>query len=261
MEKFDPKTLKYLYRPAKDSHKGQNGKLVVIGGSNLFHSASMWSLEVASRIVDMVFYSSVPVNEAIVKKQKERFHDGIIVPQGKLNEYIEEADCVLIGPGMLRSELTRDQTNSLLKNHSEKKWVVDGGSLQVMDRNLLNKNMIVTPHHKEYELLFGDERPAEMAEKYQCTIVLKGKEDMICDAKQCVINQTGNEGMTKGGTGDVLAGLIAALYCKNDAFLAASCGTYLNGLAGDKLYERVGRFFNASDLVNELARVMKEVLQ
>src|SRR3990167_655551 len=100
MDQFEPKILTQLYRPPKNSHKGQNGKLLVIGGSDLFHSASMWSLEVASRIVDMVFYSSVPVNEAIVKKQKERFHDGIVVPQGKLNEYIKEADCVLIGPGM-----------------------------------------------------------------------------------------------------------------------------------------------------------------
>ena len=74
------------------------------------------------------------------------------------------------------------------------------------------------------------------------------------------MNKTGNEGMTKGGTGDVLAGLIAALYCKNDVFLAASCGTYLNGLAGDELYERVGPYFNASDLVREIPRVMKKVI-
>ena len=260
MDQFEPKILTQLYRPAKDSHKGQNGKLLVIGGSNLFHSASMWSLEVASRIVDMVFYSSVPVNEAIVKKQKERFHDGIIVPKDKLDEYIEEADCVLIGPGMDRSDLTKQKTNTLLAKHQDKKWVVDGGALQVMDKALLNQNMIITPHHQEYQLLFGAESVDKMAKQYDCTIVLKGKEDMICDANQCVINQTGNEGMTKGGTGDVLAGLIAALYCKNEAFLAASCGTYLNGLAGDKLYERVGRYFNATDLVHELPKVMGEVL-
>lgn len=257
MDQFNVKTLKQLYRPPKDSHKGQNGKLLVIGGSNLFHSASMWSLEVASRIVDMVFYSSVPVNEAIITKQKERFHDGIIVPQGKLDEYIDEADCVLIGPGMERDEATRKKVNDLLKKYPHSKWVIDGGALQVMDKNLLNKNMIVTPHHQEYKLLFGNEPIGAMAQKYGCTIVLKGEEDIICDAQRCVVNKTGNEGMTKGGTGDVLAGLVAALYCKNNAFLAASCGTYLNGLAGDKLYQRVGRFFNASDLVKELPAVMR----
>ena len=91
------------------------------------------------------------------------------------------------------------------------------------------------------------------------TVVLKGREDLICQGDKLVVNRTGNEGMTKGGTGDVLAGLIAALYCKNEAFLAASAGTYINGLAGDKLYERVGRYFNASDLVKEIPAVMKKV--
>ncbi|MDZ7586493.1 MAG: NAD(P)H-hydrate dehydratase [Patescibacteria group bacterium] len=260
MNQFDPIILKQLYRPLKDSHKGENGKLLVVGGSELFHAASMWSLEVASRVVDMVFYSSVPVNEAIIKKQKERFHDGIVVPRGKLEKYIEEADCILIGPGMERDEKTREKVNELLGKYQDKKWVVDGGALQVMDKNLLNEKMIITPHHQEYKLLFGEEKAEIVAKKYNCVMVLKGKNDRICDAKQCLINQTGNEGMTKGGTGDVLAGLIAALYCKNEAFLAAACGTYLNGLAGDRLYERVGRYFNASDLVREIPGVMGEVL-
>jgi NAD(P)H-hydrate epimerase len=221
----------------------------------------MWSLEVASRIVDMVFYSSVPINEAIVRKQKERFHDGIIVPKDKFEEYIDEADCVLIGPGMDRSKLTKTKTDRFLSEHPNKKWVVDGGALQVMDKKWLSPKMILTPHHKEYELLFSQEPVEAMAKKYRCTIVLKGKEDIICDSEQCLVNKTGNEGMTKGGTGDVLAGLVAALYCKNDAFLSAACGTYLNGLAGDKLYERVGPYFNASDLVHELPSVMNEVIK
>lgn len=225
----------------------------------MFHSASMWSLEVASRIVDMVFYSSVPVNEAIVKKQKERFHDGIVVPKNRLGEYIDESDCILIGPGMDRSEETREKTNDLLKKYPGKKWVIDGGALQVMDKSLLNQKMIVTPHHQEYKILFQDADIQAMAKKHGCTIVLKGKEDIICDSGQCLVNKTGNEGMTKGGTGDVLAGLVAALYCKNSAFLAAACGTYLNGLAGDRLYTLVGPYFNASDLVHELPGVMKEM--
>ena len=125
--------------------------MLVIGGSELFHSASLWALEVASRIVDMVFYSSVPVNEAIVRKQKERFHDGIIVPKNKLPEYIEEADCVLIGPGngkvrirgikaikllkdlrafapkeLMEKGETGLLVNYLLKKYPNKKWVVDG---------------------------------------------------------------------------------------------------------------------------------------
>src|ERR1043165_7891895 len=80
MKHFNPDDLKNLYVPPSGSHKGQNGKLLIIGGSHLFHAASLWALQIASRVVDMVFYSSVPEN------------------------YIEEADAVLIGPGMLRVE-------------------------------------------------------------------------------------------------------------------------------------------------------------
>ena len=263
--KFDKNDLKKLYSPKQSSHKGQNGKLLLIGGSELFHAASMWALETASRIVDMVFYSSVPVNEEIVKKQKERFHDGIVVPEGKLEEYLKEADCVLIGPGMDRSERTKKLVNDLLKKYPKKRWVIDGGALQMMDRDLLTETMIVTPHIKEFKRLFkvdrNGEMVAKMAKKHKCTIVLKGEEDLVCDEQKCIVSQTGNEGMTKGGTGDVLAGLIAALYCKNEAFLAASSGTYLNGLAGDRLYSMVGTNFNTSDLVKELPKVMTEVMK
>ncbi len=287
MEEFDLKILKKLYRPKKDSHKGQNGKLLVIGGSELFHSASLWSLEVASRIVDMVFYSSVPVNEEIVKKQKKRFNDGIVVPEGKLEEYLEEADVVLIGPGMARHSLgklsknlsdlkafafkelmlegnTQLIVNYLLNKYPKKKWVVDGGALQMVYKKLLTKSMIITPHKKEFERVFGvkgnEETAKKVAEDFGGVVILKGKQDLICSGKVCVMNETGNEGMTKGGTGDVLAGLIAALYCKNDAFLSAQFGVYLNGLAGDRLYELVGPYFNASDLVKELPKVMAEVV-
>ncbi len=264
MEEFKAEELKKLYQPSKNSHKGQNGKLLVIGGSELFHAASMWALEVASRIVDMVFYASTPVNEAIVKQQKERFGDGIVVPKGELDEYLKEADCVLIGPGMVRGEETKAKVDSLLKKYPDKRWVIDGGALQMMDKELLTKTMIVTPHIKEFKRLFGVDQNGEevqkMAKKYGCTIVLKGLEDVVCDGSRCVVNKTGNEGMTKGGTGDVLAGLIAGLYCKNEAFLAASCGVYLNGLTGDRLYSMVGTNFNASDLVKELPKVMGEVI-
>lgn len=268
MGKIDQQVFKKLYRPQQDSHKGQNGKLLVIGGSDLFHAASLWALETASRIVDMVFYASTPVNEEIVRKQKDRFHDGIVVPKGELNEYLEEADCVLIGPGMERGKKTKTMVNSLVKKYPNKKWVVDGGALQMMDKKLLTKTMIITPHTKEFKRLFSHSAKAprdkgvvqQMAKKYGCVIVLKGNEDVVCDKSSCLINQTGNEGMTKGGTGDVLAGLVAGLYCMNEAMLAASAGVYINGLAGDRLHAMVGSYFNATDLMREIPKVMGEAV-
>ena len=99
MNEFNPKDLKKLYIPPPSSHKGQNGKLMIVGGSELFHGASLWALKIASRIVDMVFYSSVPENNEIVQKAKQEFRDGIVIRRNQIESYIEEADCVLIGPG------------------------------------------------------------------------------------------------------------------------------------------------------------------
>ncbi|MBI2431205.1 MAG: NAD(P)H-hydrate dehydratase [Candidatus Levybacteria bacterium] len=267
MQEFDLSDLKKLYKPQKDSHKGQNGKLMVIGGSKLFHAASLWPLTVASRIVDMVYYSSVEENNNVVLHLKEQFRNGIIVPRNKIDEYIGEADCVLIGPGLPRKEGleegdddTKELTESLLKKYPRKKWVIDGGSLQVIEPTLIPHNAILTPHKGEFEKLFGRDDIAEKAKEYNCIILLKGQIDIVCSSEKCVEIKGGNEGMTKGGTGDVLAGLIAALYCKNEEFLAAATGSYINKKAGESLYQRVGPYFNASDLADEIPRVMKILL-
>lgn len=285
-KKFDPGELKKLYKPLPGSHKGQNGKLLLIGGSKLFHAASLWSLEVASRIVDMVFYSSVPENNEIVQKAKEEFRNGIVVPRKKLEDYIEEVDCVLIGPGLPRKEGeeegdddTKELTENLLRKYPEKKWVIDGGALQVMEPewiNELSEAPILTPHAKEFETLKLkikseklkvaiqnaklEEQVQIFAKEYKCVVLLKGQKDIVCNSSECFDIEGGNIGMTKGGTGDVLAGLVAALYCKNDAFLAASAGSFINKKAGESLFVRVGPYFNASDLALEIPRVMKMLI-
>src|SRR3989344_2811517 len=104
MKQVSVNDLKSLFLPPSDSHKGQNGRLLIIGGSHLFHAASLWALKVASRIVDLVHYSSVAENNEIVAKLKEEFRDGIVVKREAIESYIEEDDCVLIGPGMVRAE-------------------------------------------------------------------------------------------------------------------------------------------------------------
>ncbi|OGD62977.1 hypothetical protein A2160_04410 [Candidatus Beckwithbacteria bacterium RBG_13_42_9] len=306
-----------LYRPPKESHKGQNGKLTIVGGSKLFHGASLWALKVASRIVDMVYYASVLENLELVKDLEKNLYDFIAVPLGKEADYIAESDAVLIGPGMVRGEAEESGTGesgeetklralSLLHQFPQKKWILDAGVLQVIEVEELKKlgQVIVTPHAKEFENLFegelsniaikpqkdfsnsshrliqpgsesGNQRGRQYSDKaieqlseqvkdkakqYGCIVVLKGKTDIICapDGK-CLLNETGNEGMTKGGTGDVLAGLIAALACKNELFVAAAAGTYINGLAGNELYQKVGPYFNASDLANQIPQTLAEV--
>jgi NAD(P)H-hydrate repair Nnr-like enzyme with NAD(P)H-hydrate dehydratase domain len=98
------------------------------------------------------------------------------------------------------------------------------------------------------------------AKKYNCIVLLKGNIDIVSNGKEMRTIEGGNAGMTKGGTGDVLAGLIAALACKSNPYLATIAGSFINKKAGDTLYSKVGPFFNATDLAYQIPLTMKELL-
>ncbi len=286
--------------PKPNSHKGHNGKLLIIGGSELFHAASKWSLDVASKLVDMVFYSSVPSNNATLLEAKGQFWNGIVVPRGEVESYCAEADCILIGPGMERRESRRMTTtnwskpltpedwesdterlvNFLLSSFPDKKWVIDAGALQMVNPSLLNTHCILTPHYRELtrlfeavpsgEYAFGKFSPdvseddveklranaqaaQEMSEQLSgATLLIKGMVDFVANSRNARAVAGGNPGMTKGGTGDVLAGLVAGLYCTSTAWSAAVVGSFVNKRAGERLGENVGPFFSASDLAIEV---------
>ena len=297
------KILKKIYIPVSDSHKGQNGKLLIIGGSHLFHAASLWALKVASRIVDLVHYSSVFENNKIVQDLKEEFRDGIVVPRPEIENYIEEDDCILIGPGMVRVEQEsriknqesriknikdieeiKDEgvqtyflTKYLLQKYAKKKWVIDAGALQMMEPAWIPSGAILSPHKGEFERLklktpsyakasagkqnlSLEEQVQWFAKEYNCVVLHKGEVDIVSDGNKTIEVKGGNQGMTKGGTGDVLAGLTAAFYTKNDALLAASAASYINKKAGDDLRKIMGLWFNASDLADQIPRTMKKLL-
>lgn len=271
MEKFDPDLLKKLYIPAPDSKKGENGKVLIIGGSDLFHSPAFWAFEVASKIVDMVYFASTPMNNDILRSLKSKFINGIIVPRGRVFDYIEEADCILLGPGLPRDdglgeeeESTKIITETLLSKYPQKKWVIDGGSLQTVEPEILPETAIITPNKKEFKMLFGKDanevNVKKITDKFDFTILVKGSKDFVCIKNNCTFITGGNAGMTKGGTGDILAGLVSAFYAKNDAFLSASCASFINKKAGENLEKTTGIYFNASDLVAEIPKVMKQML-
>jgi NAD(P)H-hydrate epimerase len=309
MKIFDISELQNLYIPSAKSHKGQNGKLLVIGGSHLFHAASLWALTIASRIVDMVFYSSVPENNEVVHELKREFRNGIVVPRDDLDRYANEADVIVIGPGMMRKESSNlptaqalrgagksqnlknisemeDEgeqayylTKYLLEKYPKKKWVIDAGALQMMEPEWLlplQGRVVLTPHPGEFDRIGSrikdqelrknlkdmrfEEKAYLFAKEYNCIVLLKGHEDVVCSSQASIKVVGGNAGMTKGGTGDVLAGLTGALACNNDLWLAATAASYINKKAGDSLFEKVGYYFNASDLADEIPRVMRELL-
>lgn len=249
------KFVKQIVLPKRDSRKGENGRVLVIGGSRLFHAASFWSACMASKIVDMVHFSSPTIenNELMRVRAKQKFWDGIVVPWEEVAHYIEEDDCILIGPGMERGEETKRIVNELLAKYPDKRWVVDGGSLQEVEPTLLTANMIVTPNLREQEIL-GDKIAKGV------TQLRKGVIDVITNGEESVQINGGSPGMTKGGTGDVLAGLVVGLYAKSPAMAACVVASAANKRAGEELAKKVGVFFSASDLIPEVQKVLGEML-
>jgi NAD(P)H-hydrate repair Nnr-like enzyme with NAD(P)H-hydrate dehydratase domain len=181
---------------------------------------------------------------------------------------------------MERNQETENLVNAILEKYPDKKFVIDAGALQMVNPKLLNKNHIITPHIKEMADL-GQRATSNQInlDDQKITILLKGPVDKITwydnqntpQNKKTAPNKTspkqtleiagGNEGMTKGGTGDVLAGLVAGLYCLNSAPISAIIASKVNKLAGEELYKTVGPFYNASDLVEQVPKTLWQLLQ
>ena len=253
--------VKVLSQPKPASHKGDNGTLLIIGGNTQYHGAPLLAAKVAGKIVDIVYFASTPQNNLLAQKLKARLLEFITVAEKDIVKYIQKADVVLIGPGLGTDKKSAGFVKDFLKKYKNKKIILDADALNVIKPKQLHTNCIVTPHKREFHKLF--KLPAtrdnvfKMAKRYGCVITLKGRIDYVASPKELKINTTGNTGMTKGGTGDVLAGITAALACTNDNFLAACAAVFVNGLAGDRLAQRVSRYYSATDLIAEIPRTLQ----
>lgn len=269
-----------LRKPKRDSHKGQNGKVLVIGGSSLFHSASIWSAEVASYFVDMVHYSSTEENNEVFTSLKKKFQGGMVVQQKHIYDYVREDDAILVGPGMMRGDskeagYTKNLVHELINKFPDKKFVFDAGALQMMEPKWLtelNTPAIVTPQGKEFEKLFGiaileksrDEKiriVQETAKKYKTVILLKTVFDTVSDGKDFFVIEGGNPGLTKGGTGDILAGLTVSFYSKNDAITSAVAASCVLKRTAEVLSLRQGNWYNINTVIAEIPKILFDLSQ
>ena len=243
-------------RPKRESHKGQNGVVLIIGGSGTYHGAPVLAALAAVRFCDLVYFASTQENNALARKMKLGTANVICVPGSKLDFALAHATCVLVGNGMDADAKTKSMAARILR--SGKRCVIDAAALRVLPVKLLHKNVILTPHAREFEDAFGmkadEENAAKMAKKYGCTILLKGEIDIVASGSKLARVKGGNAGMTKGGTGDVLAGLCAALFSRCDEPLrAAYTASRLNKRAGELLYKHYHYNFSSEDLADELA--------
>ncbi len=246
--------------PRANSHKYQNGLVLVVAGSAQYHGSLVFSAVTASRLADLVFICTARENFSIIKKYSPAF---IVCPYHNAKKLAKQADSILIGPGIENNKTMKKLVNKLVSENKNKKIVLDATALRLIEAKTLHANCCVTPHAKEFSALF--KMPAtkqnvfKTARRFNCIVCLKGKADYISDGKQLYCNFTGNAGMTKGGTGDTLAGLIAGFAAKNALLLSAQAACYLNGFAGDLLKKERGFFYNASDLMEKIPFALKSL--
>jgi len=268
------------------------GKTVIIGGSSLFHGAPLFGLRIASCLNEMVFFASPESRMAPVAAALKSLLGAFVwVPFSEVEDYIGKADSVLIGPGLMRFRKEREEskfskirwgdkegkktkriTERLLKKFPGKQWVIDAGSLQVLDKRFIPSGAILTPNDQEMAFLFGRRLCNLPQEKKEKTlkkwaqergeiIITKEPKALICSSRECFLVKGGNSGLEKGGMGDVLAGLITALSAKKKPLLAAAVGIWLAKKAAGRLYQQQGPFYSADDLVEEILKLAGQLLR
>ncbi|MFN3909909.1 MAG: NAD(P)H-hydrate dehydratase [Candidatus Anstonellaceae archaeon] len=245
--------------PNPNSHKGQNGILLIIAGSKTYFGSVFFSLKAAVRFCDIVYVFS-PENKKFIQKLKID-PNIIVIDHSKLNQIIQKSDAFLIGPGLEDKNKTRKILEKILK--TKKPVVLDALAIKLANKKFFGSNIVLTPHKKEFEETFKIKatfsNACKIAKKFNIVLILKGRHDLICSKNNCKINKTGNAGMTKGGSGDCLAGLCAALLTKNEPFVSACASAFLNGLTADKLFKKYSYYYTSEQLATQLALVATKI--
>ena len=275
---IDEQYVENLIIPRRSSsHKGENGTIGIVGGSRLYHGAPVLSAMGALRSGSDLAYLFVP--EIIATPIRSISPDLIVYPlpdskitigvANKILNFRNNITTFVIGPGMVNQKM-----NGLIKlvsglENKNMNIILDAGAInQELIDNTEGKNIVVTAHLGEFKKLINkklnneDEIKNELldyAKNRNLTIVVKGETDYITDGNELFINKSGNSCMTKGGTGDILAGVIAAQLSVGQSPLnAATMGTYFMGKTGELVYEKWGFQFMNAELLIELGRYLKK---
>jgi hydroxyethylthiazole kinase-like uncharacterized protein yjeF len=190
-----------------------------------------------------------------------------------LKPFIDMADAVAIGPGLGLNPETVDFVKGCIKEVEQagKPMFLDADGLKAFAefKRPLKIPLVLTPHAGEYAILTSETLPENQADraltiqktakKLNAIVLVKGKVDIVCDTERVKYNFTGNPGMTVGGTGDVLSGIIAGLMAQHiDPFEAAVAGAFVNGAAGDFAASELGFHLVATDIIDWIPRVLDD---
>jgi NAD(P)H-hydrate epimerase len=273
-------TLVKKFIPARKSksRKGENGIVLVVGGSYIYHGAPILSSIAALRSGTDLVYTSVPkINVSSTRSVSPNL---IVIPlvdqkltRGAVNKLLgalpRKLDSATIGMGLAIQE--KNSLLHLVKSLLDRdvRLSLDASALipEVLPL-LANKNVVVTPHAGEFKRLFGqvpsnskNERiklVEEKAKEFGITVLLKGSTDVISNGSTTYLYEKKIPAMTVGGTGDVLSGLVAGILSKNRKPLeSAAAAAFINGLAGKAVQKKLGLHMTSMDLLPEIPIVMK----
>ena len=279
MELNHSQVLNLLPDRKADSHKGDYGRILLLCGSRGYTGAAALATMGALRSGAGLVYLGVP--ESIYAIEAVKLTEPIVFPlpeeEGKFSfrairevmKLLPKMDAVLIGPGMGLSEGVTDLLRAVLQEFTGP-VVVDADGINALSRHMdilreRHYPTILTPHVGEFRRIGGEasagreEAAMAFAKENGCILCLKGHGTIITDGVKSYFNPTGNPGMAVGGSGDVLAGMVASLVGQGiDPLDATACAAYLHGRAGDLCAEEMGQYgMLPSDLLEVLPRLMK----
>jgi len=277
--------IKFLKDRKKDTHKGDYGHLLIIGGSPgltgavclagisaLRSGCGLVTIGIPETLNHIIEIKLTEVMSLPLPETEEHFISEKAVD--KVLKFInEKIDAVLIGPGISLNSETKKFVNKII-TEIDKKLIIDADALKIISENIdiikkLKVKPVLTPHPGEMKYLTGFEisyiqkNRKEIAEKfareYNVVLVLKGYRTVVTDEKNTYINLTGNPGMATAGSGDVLAGIIGSFLAqREDEFISAKYGVLIHGLAGDFAVKEKGEIsLIASDIIEKLPFVFK----
>jgi ADP-dependent NAD(P)H-hydrate dehydratase / NAD(P)H-hydrate epimerase len=260
-------------------HKGDFGRLLVIGGSDVYSGApTLVSMAAMRTGVDLVYLATPQKNGyqitalspdlITIKLEGDNLNPANIAT---LESYLKLVDVVAMGPGLGLAGETQAFVKVMIDEveRAGKPLVLDADGLKAFAKfkRPLKVPLVLTPHAGEYAILTGEALPEDQeervahiqknAKKLNATILVKGKTDIIANAEKAKLNFTGNSGMTVGGTGDVLCGIVAGLMAlHSDPFEAATAGAFINGAAGDFVAAEIGYHMVATDIIEYIPALL-----
>ena len=266
--------LQNIPKRAAETHKGDYGRVLILSGSKNYVGAPFFAAQAAVNVGSGLVYLVIP--DCIYPILAQKLNEPIFLPFDSTESALktmlhQKADVCLIGPGLGNDRAVKAVVRECLTRLSCP-IVLDADGLNAIAKHPeclkeANAPLVLTPHPGEFARLFPAFDPSRRAEsalafakEYQVTLVLKGHKTLVATENGTLYeNTSGNPGMAKGGSGDVLSGVIASLIGQGIApEIAAYTGVWLHGHAGDLCKEMFGEYgMNPTDLLQMLETVLR----